>query len=324
MAGPTPNLPPEIERWTRDGEYYEYSKAANPIGSGLISKVPLADFPARLHEEGPSGIIPFDLSEELRCPGPATSPALCANFIHIRPGEEVTTRPNATSELYFVIRGRGWSRVGDERLPWKQGDIFTLPARSETAHHADEDAAFYWIHDEPLLRYLGVEATTPRFRPTLYPQERADAELKIVEQDPQAAKRSRVSVLLANREFPQTRTVTHVIWSMFGVLPKGSVQLPHRHESVALDLIIDCEPGCYTLIGRDLDKDGHIINPTRADWKPGSAFVTPPGLWHSHHNESGESAHLLPIQDAGLHTYLRTLDIHFVHKDHTSYISQKK
>ena len=31
----------------------------------------------------------------------------------------------------------------------------------------------------------------------------------------------------------------------------------------------------------------------------------------------------MPIQDAGLHTYLRTLDIHFVHKDPESFISQK-
>ena len=51
--------------------------------------------------------------------------------------------------------------------------------------------------------------------------------------------------------------------------------------------------------------------------------MTPPGLWHSHHNESGAPAHLMPIQDAGLHTYLRTLDIHFVHKDPKVYISQK-
>jgi hypothetical protein len=28
-------------------------------------------------------------------------------------------------------------------------------------------------------------------------------------------------------------------------------------------------------------------------------------------NESGEPAWLLPIQDAGLHTYLRSLDIRF-------------
>ncbi len=315
---------PEVGRWTSDGEYYEYSKAANPIGSGLISKVPFGEFPARLHEEGPTGVIPFDLSAELKCPGPATSPALSANFIHIRPGEQVATRPNATSELYFVIRGRGWSEVGGDRLPWKKGDIFTLPARAGATHRAESDSAFYWVHDEPLLRYLGVEATTARFKPTLYPQERADAELKLVQQDPEAAKRSRVSVLLANKAFPQTRTVTHVIWSMFGVLPANRVQLPHRHESVALDLIIDCEPGCYSLIGRDLDKDGHIINPQRADWKSGSAFVTPPGLWHSHHNETGSPAHLLPIQDAGLHTYLRTLDIHFYHKDHQAYVSQKR
>jgi gentisate 1,2-dioxygenase len=324
MAGETRSTAPGLELWTRDGEYYEYSKAANLIGSGLISRVPLADFPARLHEEGPTGIIPFDLSEELRCPGPATSPALCANFIHIRRGEQVATRPNATSELYFVIRGNGRSDVAGERLPWKKGDIFTLPARAEATHHAESDAAFYWVHDEPLLRYLGVEARTPRFQPTLYPRECADAELKIVEQDPEAAKRSRVSVLLGNKNFPQTRTVTHVIWSMFGVLPAHGVQQPHRHESVALDLIIDCEPGCYTLIGRDIDNNGQIVNPKRADWRPGSAFVTPPGLWHSHYNETGTPAHLLPIQDAGLHTYLRTLDIHFYHKEHTAYISQKK
>jgi gentisate 1,2-dioxygenase len=39
--------------------------------------------------------------------------------------------------------------------------------------------------------------------------------------------------------------------------------------------------------------------------------VTPPGWWHAHHNESGVEAHLLPVQDAGLHTHLRTLDIRF-------------
>ena len=313
-----------LDRWTSDGEYYEYSKAVNPIGSGLTTKVPLADFPHHLHEEGPTRIIPFDLSEQLRCPArPATSPALCSNFIRINPGEQIRTSPNATSELYHVIRGRGHTEVHGERIPWEKGDFLTLPAGSDAVHHAEDDAAFYWIHDEPLLTYLGVEATTPRFKPTLYPRDRAVMELEKVAADPEARQRSRVSVLLANKEFPQTRTITHVLWAMFGVLPVDSVQLPHRHESVALDFIIDCKPGCYTLIGHEIDDQGDIKDPKRADWKPGSAFVTPPGLWHSHHNESGASAHLMPIQDAGLHTYLRTLDIHFVHKDPEVYISQK-
>ena len=191
------------------------------------------------------------------------------------------------------------------------------PAR-EAEHHAEDDAAFYWVHDEPLLTYLGVKATEPRFKPTLYPRDQARAELHKVEEDPEARKKSRVSVLLANKAFDQTRTITHVLWAMFGVLPADTVQLPHRHESVALDYIIECEPGCYSLIGDGIDDQGNIKDAKRADWAPGSAFVTPPGLWHSHHNESGAPAHLMPIQDAGLHTYLRTLDIKFFHKDHRS------
>ena len=72
-----------------------------------------------------------------------------------------------------------------------------------------------------------------------------------------------------------------------------------------------CQPGCYTIIGTELDDNGMIRNGHREDWVAGAAFVTPPGYWHSHHNESGADAYVLPIQDAGLHTYLRTLDIAF-------------
>ena len=313
------------DQWTANGQYFEYTRAANPIGTGLIPGVPLSDFVHQLHEEGPTRVIPFDLSDRLDCPGPATSPALLSNFVRIRSGEEIATDPNATSELYYVIRGHGHTTFQGRRLAWCEGDIFTLSCCGEAIHHADGDVAFYWVHDEPLMRYLGARADTPRFEPTLYPRARAVAELEKVAQDPQASKRNRVSVLLANAAFPQTRTITHVLWAMFGVLPKGKVQPPHHHESVALDLIIDCEPGCYTLIGTEIDPAGNILNPRRADWKPGSAFVTPPGLWHSHHNESGADAHLLPIQDAGLHTHLRTLDIHFYHqeKQDEAYVSLK-
>ena len=56
-------------------------------------------------------------------------------------------------------------------------------------------------------------------------------------------------------------------------------------NDVALDFIIDCQPGCYSLVGHKLDGRGNVADGRRADWRPGSAFVTPPGLWHSHHNE---------------------------------------
>jgi gentisate 1,2-dioxygenase len=167
------------------------------------------------------------------------------------------------------------------------------------------------VTDEPLLRYLGARAVEPRFAPTKFDAATAKAELERVAADPHAGQRSRVSILLANANQAQTLTATHVLWAMFGIVPAGSEQRPHRHQSVALDLCIDSSPGCYTLLGARLDEKGDIVNPTRVEWAAGAAFTTPPGMWHAHFNESGRPAWVIPIQDAGLQTYLRALDIRF-------------
>ncbi len=304
--------------------YYDYASAANPIYAKIISPVPYRAFSPDFFESGPTRIQPLDLSEELGCPSPATSPALCANFIRISDGS-IQTSVEATSQLFFVYRGTGRTEACGYSIFWKQGDFIVLPAHGQALHHSDGEAGLYWVHDAPLLRYLGATPSVQRFPPTFYRHELAQAKLDQIAHDPAKAGANRVSVLLANELFPQTRTVTHTLWAMFGLLPKDKVQFPHRHESVALDFVIDCKPGCYTLIGTEVGEDGMIKNPHREDWKPGASFVTPPGYWHSHHNESGEDAHVLPIQDAGLHTFLRTLEITFSHPDHDrgAYISQR-
>ena len=125
--------------------------------------------------------------------------------------------------------------------------------------------------------------------------------------------KNRLGVLLGNIQFDKsTKTLTHVLWSLLNSIPGNSVQRPHRHNSVALDLCVSASPGVYTLMGRDIDSEGNIINPIKCDWVSGGVFVTPPGWWHSHHNTSDDVAWVLPIQDAGLYTYQRTLDIRFV------------
>jgi len=304
--------PNQIKHLIENGLYYEYTQAADPIGSGIILPVPFAEFGSELHETGGTRIIPLDISEKLGCTGPATSPALCANFVRILAGESLSTNFNATSLLFYVIHGTGITQFDGLEIPWKSGDFIVLPIGKETRHFSTTDAAFYLVHDEPLLRYLGVKATIQRFKPTLYTSEDSLEELDKVNKEANAINRSRISVLLANKEMDQTLTVTHTLWAMLGLLPKNAVQLPHRHQSVALDLILDCDPGCYTLVGAKLSEKGEIINPTRVDWKPYSAFITPPGYWHAHYNESISEAHLIPLQDAGLQTYLRALDIQFV------------
>jgi gentisate 1,2-dioxygenase len=258
-------------------------------------------------------VIPLDASEQLGCPATATSPALSASFVRILEGAELETVVNASSQLFYVIRGKGHSRVGSDTYNWAKGDFITLPAQSDAVHHADQDAAFYWIHDAPLLRYLGVTATERRFEPTLYRHELCEQKLREIIADPVASRANRLSVLLANKAFPQSRTITQSLWAMYGMLPPNTIQFPHRHQSVAVDFVVDSPEGCYTMIGSKLDDTGMIEDGFRADWKPGSVFVTPPGLWHSHHNESDKPGRVLPIQDAGLHTFLRTLDIQFSH-----------
>jgi gentisate 1,2-dioxygenase len=301
-----------FEDWADDARYFEYTKAANPLAVGTTTPVPAERFGAELYSDGPTRAVALDLSAHLGIEsGAATSPGLLASFLRIRAGESLQTAPNATSELYYVLRGRGYSRIDGQAVRWEKGDFLTLPAGSVSSHHAASDAALYWVTDEPLMRHLGVTATERRFRPTKFARARAVEELRQIAEQPGANERSRVSVLLANAEEEQSLTITHVLWAMFGLLPVGQIQRPHRHQSVALDLILDCDPGCYTLLGDRLDERGNILNPTRMDWEPGCAFVTPPGKWHAHVNESGADAHLIPVQDAGLQTYLRALDIRF-------------
>jgi gentisate 1,2-dioxygenase len=299
---------------TQDVQIFEYSKAANPIESGSTPSIPIKEFAADLYATGQSRVVPLDLSAELRTPYGATSPSLLASFVRINAGEELTTSPNASSEFYYVIRGKGTTETTAGAIAWKAGDFVALPGLKAT-HFADEDTAFYMVNDSPLFAYLGAKQSEARFAPTVYTREAVLAELEAARNDPEASKRSRISVLLANKNFEQTMTITHTLWTMFGVVGTDTRQLPHRHQSVALDFVVQAKPGAYTLLGPELNEDGTIKDAVRVDWVTGAAFVTPPGYWHEHVNASGADAYVMPIQDAGLHTYLRTLDIQFFLED---------
>lgn len=295
---------------TEEAEIFEYSRAADPISSGVTPPIPITLFSPELYADGATRVVPLDLSQKLKTAFPVTGPGVLANFVRINAGESLRTSANASSEFFYVIQGNGHTETEFGAVEWNEGDVFTLPGIVAT-HHADTNSVFYMVNDSPLLTYLGAGKAHHRFEPTLYARDTIFAELEKAKRDPNAGNRSRVSVLLANKKFPQTRTITHTLWSMFGIVPPGARQLPHRHQSVAVDFVVDAKPGVCTLLGTELNADGRIKDATRVNWVKGAAFVTPPGYWHEHVNESGSDAYVMPIQDAGLHSYLRTLDIQF-------------
>src|SRR5580698_6712548 len=92
---------------TAEAEIFEYSKAADPISSGVTPPVPIKVFSLDLYAEGETRVIPLDLSPELKTSYPLTGPSLLASFVRIKAGESFPTSADATSEFFYVIRGSG-------------------------------------------------------------------------------------------------------------------------------------------------------------------------------------------------------------------------
>ena len=72
--------------------------------------------------------------------------------------------------------------------------------------------------------------------------------VKKLKADPESAKKNRIGVLLGTEQTQTTKTLTHVLWALFNVLPAKSVQKPHRHTATALDMAVYApegpHPGC--------------------------------------------------------------------------------
>lgn len=298
----------------KDARIFDYVKACNPD----MPQIPVLAHPPELHQNGASRVIPFNIGEKFGVDYAATSPNLLAFYVRVLRGEAVDTAARATSQAFYVIRGQGRSVSAEHgNIAWAKGDLFVLPATAAAVTHhcigGEEDAAIYWVSDEPLLKYLGVSPCEKKFEPTLFTRERMLATVEELRHEPGVEHKNRLGILLGNRTTEtNTLTLTHTLWSLLNLLPGGGRQRPHRHNSVALDLCVSGPAhGAYTLMGPELGEDGWVKNPIRVDWAEGGAFVTPPGWWHSHHNDSTVDAWVLPLQDAGLHTHMRTLDIQF-------------
>ena len=294
------------QQWEQQADFKEYMSAVNPN----MPKIDVIDYPSSLHEQGETRFIPFDISEQLNIDYPATSPNLLAGYLRICKGDTLKTDAKVTSQMFYVIRGVGKTQMKHGTINWKAGDLFTLPGVPDALHQASEDTAIYWVTDAPLLKYLGVEPSEERFEPVLYTKERLCSELNAVREE--AAGRNRTGILLSNPNFPKTMTLTHTLWSLYNALPAGVAQKAHRHNSIALDYCVYAGPDTYTLIGKEVDENGDIIDPIKAMWNPGCVFITPPGWWHSHHNDSDEDAIVLPIQDAGIIMNMQVLDFQYI------------
>ena len=118
-----------FEDWADDARYFEYSKAANPIGSGHAPQVPIARFGPELYLDQPTGVVPLDLSKELgittaRRPAPRCWPTSCASA----PASRSTPARTPPASCITCCYGRGFAAVNGQLVQWEKGDFLTLPA----------------------------------------------------------------------------------------------------------------------------------------------------------------------------------------------------
>jgi gentisate 1,2-dioxygenase len=292
---------------------YEYESSVNPN----LAKIPIM---SKNSEELDYGIHSIDVSSIYNMNFPCTSPNLLASFIKIKKFshfyldsfETEKNLLNASSHLFFVIQGNASLDIDlKSSYQVESGEILVSPCFNNIfiKNKTEVDLIIYYINDSPLINYLGCEPKKETFKTSHYSKQFIQENL-ISLSNP---KNNRKGILLGNEDTERigNKTITPILWSLFNEVPPNTNQRVHKHNSVALDLCVTCEdPGnVYTLVGSELDDDGNIVNPTKVFWKQGEMFITPPGLWHSHHNVGNTVAYILPIQDAGLLLYQRILGI---------------
>ena len=86
-------------------------------------------------------------------------------------------------------------------------------------------------------------------------------------------------------DYATSRTIV----AAYQMIMPGEKARSHRHTPNALRLIIDAEPGAYT-----------VVNGERLSMMPGDVVLTPNWCWHGHGNDSRDCAYWLDVLDVPL------------------------
>jgi len=250
----------------------------------------------------PTGLIPCDNSATLGCSFPATSPLVLARYARIRPRETLSSTFVASSVIVYVIAGQGTTNFAAEEIVWGPGDIIVLPGGIEHRHRpTGEESAVLWIvTNEPQLAFENLcppEAGSTAIEAVHYTAEEMKRQIDLiyrVGRDESIAG----SALILSSDSPEAQARRNALPTLtiaMNSLEPGTVQRSHRHNAVAISLIVQGEK-CYS-----------VIDGARKDWAPWATTVTPPTSFHSHHNDGESRAFFLIIQDGGLYYHTRAM-----------------
>ena len=177
-----------------------------------------------------------------------------------------------------------------------EGQIERTPMRlSKTL--SEITGAEVWVKFENLQPPAQGEAPTGVVH---YRSDEIDRQIELLYRVGQDQETAGTALIFSSDKQLDSRNVLPTLTLAMNSLPAGGMQRPHRHNSVAVSLVIRGDR-CYSKI------DGE-----RKDWAPWATTITPPVSVHSHHNDGDELAMFLIVQDGGLYYHARAMGFEFV------------
>ena len=279
-------------------------------GNGFNVQLPpvpdriFADEAARaLHPDTPTGLIACDISAELACAFPATTPLVLARYARIRAGETLTTDFAASGVIAYVMQGTGTTRCTGEEIAWTADDLFILPGGAAAAHTTGDAHAVLWVvTNEPQLAFENLRPPALGEAPTRivhYTGIEITRQIDLLYQVGRNEQIAGSALIFSAEQQEHTRNILPTLTVAMNSLPGGVVQRPHRHNSVAVSLVIRGDR-CFS-----------VIDGKRKDWAPWATTITPPVSVHSHHNGGNEQALFLIVHDGGIYYHTRAMGFEF-------------
>ena len=171
-------------------------------------------------------------------------------------------------------------------------------------HQAGDEFVVLWVvTNEPQLAFENLQSPAKGSAPTEmihYPSSEIKKQIDLIYKVGRENDIAGSALIFSSSMQEETRNVLPTLTLAMNSLPPGLSQRPHRHNSVAVSLVINGKD-CFSMI------DGQ-----RKDWAPWATTITPPVSVHSHHNDGSEQAMFLIVQDGGLYYHARAMGFEFV------------
>lgn len=285
------------------GRFFNTGNAFNvklpPVPDHLFTEEPQKALDAAT----PTSLIACDLQHQLACDFPATSPFVLARYARIRAGERLETDFAASGIICYAMIGGGTTEGAGTRIEWNAGDLLVLPGGEKYTHAAgSEDAVLWIVTNEPQLAFERLRPPAPGDAPTKpvhYTRGEIEKQIKLIYDVGRSQEIAGSALIFSAAEQEATRNILPTLTVAMNTLPGGSVQRPHRHNSIAISLIIKGDRCFSTMDGK------------RKDWSQWATSITPPVTVHSHHNGGNDQAMFLIIQDGGLFYHARAMGFEF-------------